>query len=503
MRFCQTCGEKLNQQGQCPACAGAAKSAPPKRKKLLLIIGIAAMVIVVICAFLIGHLTAGPERTVVIKEEVHTHEDTNSDGICDDPHCVEPLPVEPHTCADGDGDGLCDDPDCKEEIPVPPHTCADADGSGLCDYPGCETEFPVEPVEDAVATLAAVGDIMAYDAQLEDALTDDGAYDFMPSFQAVRSYTESADLTVGNLELNLLGGPNYTGDPRSEAFFNAPESLASDLNRIGFDILQTANTYSIVNGIAGLQSTLNFLHQAGIDTVGTRTSEGEDGVIIREVNGIRMAFLAFTKGLNGMTLPTQYDYAVDLLYTDYNKAYETIDVATITERVEAAKAHEPDVIIAMCHWGSEYDQQISKTQVQIRDLMFKNGVDVILGSHSHIVGPMEEHQVKTADGEEKTCFVAYSLGNFISAMNEAGTQESVILNLEFTKDGETGLTTISDISYTPLYILDRDEEADVRFEILPIRNALSAGIFQAYETELNDAIENLRTNTNSNYDSGQ
>lgn len=372
-------------------------------------------------------------------------------------------------------------------------------------------DVPVEQVTESVdvkATLSAVGDIMMYESQIKAGQIDDTTYDFSDSFKAVMAYTIGSDLTVGNLELNFLGYAPYSGDPQSAIGFNTPEVLATNLADIGFDVLQTANTYSIMNGIAGLQSTINFLNQSSIDHVGTHITDpaesGSGGVVLREVNGIKIAFIGFTKGLNGMTLPNNNMYSVDLLYSDYNTAYEEVNITAITERIDAAKAAEPDVIIAMVHWGSEYDLAVSKTQEEIRDLMFKNGVDVILGSHTHVVGPMETMEVKTVDGEDKECFVAYSLGNFISDMSKPYTQESLILNLEFTKDGDTGETTISDINYVPLYILDRGEDAtQTRFEVLPIREAVKSSTFEEYEDLMNTAIDNLKVNTQSNYDSGK
>ena len=116
---------------------------------------------------------------------------------------------------------------------------------------------------------------------------------------------------------------------------------------------------------------------------------------------------------------------------------------------------------------------------------------------------MKMMEVETTDGEKKNCFVAYSLGNFISAMTKQYTQESVILNLEFTKDGKTGKTTISDASYTPLYILDRGEGAEKRYEVLPIRAAIQTDLFQDYESVMSAAIDNLKANTQSDYDSGK
>lgn len=99
----------------------------------------------------------------------------------------------------------------------------------------------------------------------------------------------------------------------------------------------------------------------------------------------------------------------------------------------------------MLHWGSESDSAVTDSQKKIKNLLFENGVDAIIGSHSHIVGPMEQEQVTTVDGTEKTCFVAYSLGNFFSSMDDSyakNCRESVVLNLSFTKNGQTGATQL-------------------------------------------------------------
>lgn len=360
-----------------------------------------------------------------------------------------------------------------------------------------EPEVPTNP--DTKATLAAVGDIMMYDSQIAAGIQEDQTYDFSSFFEAISPFTVSPDLTVGNLELNLLGREPYVGNTKSDPYFNSPDALAANLSAIGFDVLQTANTYSIMNSIKGLQSTIEILNKNSIDHVGTHASDPDQspsgGVVLREVNGIRIAFIGFTKGVNNMSLPANNKYAVDLLYTDYNADYKQVDATGILKRVEAAKATDPDVIVAMVHWGSEYELEISDTQTEIKNLLLKNGVDVILGSHPHVVGPMEMVDVETTDGEKKQCFVAYSLGNFISDMEKDYTMESCILNLEFTKSGETGETTISDVSYTPLYILDRGEGAQTRFEVLPIRNAIKSDLFQEYVDDMNAAIEHLKEHT--------
>ena len=356
-----------------------------------------------------------------------------------------------------------------------------------------EKEPEAEP--DRKATLAAVGDIMLYDTQLIDAQQEDLSYNFDECFLGISAYTMSADLTVGNLELNMTGSAPYAGKP----YWNAPESLATELQELGFDVMLTANTYSITNGINGLATTAKFLNSAGIDHVGTHISDPDEtpgaGAIMREVNGVKIAFIGFTKGVDGRTLPANNEYAVDLLYSDYNGTYSKIDSSKILDRIDDAKSLKPDVIVALCHWGGEYDLEITESQKDITDLLLENGVDVILGTHSHVVGPMGYVDVETVDGEEKTCFVAYSLGNFVSDMDKDYTMESVILNLEFTKSGKTGETTVSAAEYTPLYILDAGEGADVRFQVLPIRKAVESNLFEQFETKMLEAIDHLATNT--------
>lgn len=346
---------------------------------------------------------------------------------------------------------------------------------------------------------------MMYDEQLEAALQSDGTYDFTSSFAAVSGSTVSADLTVGNLELNFCGEP-YAGKPD----FRAPESLAKTLSSIGFDILQTANTYSIQNGLSGLRSTIQYLDAAGISHVGTYAAQDDKtslgGVLLKNVNGVKIAFIAYTKGLNYLTLPEGEEYAVDVLYTDYASDFNKINESAILDSVNAAKALQPDVIVAMLHWGSESDSAVTDSQKKIKNLLFENGVDAIIGSHSHIVGPMEEEQVTTVDGAEKTCFVAYSLGNFFSAMDDSyakNCRESVVLNLSFTKNGQTGATQLSDVSYTPIYLMDHGEGKSPRYEILPVRSAINSGLFPDMEQTFTDAIAQLRTATASDYDSGK
>ncbi len=360
-----------------------------------------------------------------------------------------------------------------------------------------------QEVVTAKATLTAFGDVMCYNEQIRDALTSSGVYDFSPSFAAVAPYLQSADLTVGNLELNFCGpDSSYVGFPS----FRAPESLAKTLAESGVDVLQTANTYSLQNGISGLQSTIRYLSDQGITPLGTYTAtidkRRDEGVQFKTVNGIKFAFIGYTKGMNNMALPEDADYAADVLFEDYESNYEIINKDGLLRSVEAAKAGGANVIVAMLHWGSEFELKPDEKQEEIAQLLFQNGVDVILGTHSHLVGPMEKRSV-VVNGREKQVFIAYSLGNFFSAMTDGTAQCSALLNLEFSMDSETGAVTISNVSYLPLYLIDKGEDAEVRYEILPIRSAMASSLFSDRAELFDAAITTLRQQTGSTFDSGE
>ena len=325
-------------------------------------------------------------------------------------------------------------------------------------------ELQTEP--DATVNIAAVGDIMITDDLLADAKQPDGSYQFAESFAAVSGYTLSADFTIGNLECNFCGEP-YAGKPD----YRAPDSLATTLSTIGFDLLQTANTCSIQNGLSGLQSTIDTLTNAGIDHAGTYTSEAErtqnGGVVLKTVSGMKIAIVAYTKGLGGLQLPEGAEYAVNLLYKDYSTDYNKLDMSALLGSVDAAKSLKPDIILVMLHWGSENNDTISKTQETIINLLQKNGVGLILGTHPHLVQ-------QVLYDESAGTLVAYSLGDFYGDGSRGGTNYSIILDVEITKDAERRTTKVTGYSYTPIYTVVRSQSVDSLQRVVRIEQAMQA-----------------------------
>lgn len=296
---------------------------------------------------------------------------------------------------------------------------------------------PAEPT--TVIHFAAAGDLNVCD---EVVAAGGLGYDYRQVFLDVVPLLSEADLTVLNFEGNLVGAP-YGTDTVS-----APPELLTALAEAGVDLLQLANSRTISNGIIGLTSTLQAVRAAGLEPLGAYATNKEfknsGGYTIREVNGVRIALVAFTKGMDSMALPEGNEDCVNLLYTDYATTYQQVDRDRITKILRAAAEEEPDITIALLHWGSEYNDTISDTQKTIKNLMLAEGVDVIIGTHPHYVQAME------FDPEAGT-FVCYSLGDFFGSAVRAGTDYSVVLDLEITKDNETGVTKVTDYSYTPIY----------------------------------------------------
>lgn len=319
-------------------------------------------------------------------------------------------------------------------------------------------------VDGDTLTIAAAGDINITQALLDSANKGDRSFDFSDMILGAAPLLSGADLTVANLEVNFCGAPY---DP---AAYNAPESLLTALAEAGVDLVQTANTVSVYNGVAGLNSTLEAVEQAGLLPVGTFSTEKDakqaKGFTMVETKGFRVAFVAFTKGVGNLRLPEGAEHCVNLLYTDYNTTYQNVDTEGIRRVLSRVQSEKPDIVIALLHWGSEYDSSISRTQEEIRDLMLQGGVDVILGTHSHLVGPLE---MTTAQGE--TMLTAYSLGNLMSTSEESEDSQGLVCKLEFTKNGDQ--TELTGYHYDPIYLAGKGKTGTGTFEILNIRDEIS------------------------------
>lgn len=327
-----------------------------------------------------------------------------------------------------------------------------------------------EPVvqPNIVSTLAVCGDAMSHMPQTRDAYDSQaGAYDYKPMIRFAKPWIEQADYAVVNLETTFAGGSDYSGFPA----FNTPDALGDALKDAGFDLVSTANNHCLDRGYDGMVRTLDVLDNLGLAHVGTYRSAEEraaqNGVHVADVGGIKVAFLSYTYGTNGIPLSKSHPDTVNILHTDYMSDAQVLDTARIADDLAAAEALSPDLIAVIVHWGVEYQTTQNDHQEEIADFLFDHGADVILGSHPHVLQPMETRTLTDRDGTTHTGFVCWSLGNFISSQNDEYTDTTVVLNLELTKNPNTGATDVTKVGYVPLYMLDREQEVDgERFTLL-------------------------------------
>lgn len=302
-----------------------------------------------------------------------------------------------------------------------------------------EEENKEEEPTDTTFTMAAIGDIMCHNTQYNDAYDKEtDSYDFSYVFDDISLYTKTADICVGNLETTFAGKDvGYSGYPT----FNTPDSLAYELKDIGVDVLSTAGNHALDKGFNGLSRTIDVLNDADIAHTGTyKTEEEQNTILTKYVKGIKIAFVNFTYGTNGIPIPSGKEFCVNLIDNDL-----------IKKQLDLAKEQNPDIIVACMHWGNEYKTTLNDTQKELSTFLFQNGVDIILGTHPHVLEPMEKQTVTLEDGTTKDGFVIYSLGNFISGQTAENTKTSIILNLTITKHTD-GKITIDKAEYKPIYM---------------------------------------------------
>ena len=292
-----------------------------------------------------------------------------------------------------------------------------------------------------------------------------GGYDFSSCFQEIAGVLSDANMTILNLE------GNFCGEPYGSVTTSAPIQLAQALKAAGVDMVQMANSCSVNNGISGLATTLNNLRAAGLEPVGAYANSEEfrasKGYTICEIEGIKIAVVAFTKGVGSRGLPVGSEDCVNLLYTDFSTTYNEVDTAGIKKILQNAASEKPDLTIALLHWGSEYNDTLSSTQEEIVKLMQNQGVDVIIGTHPHMV-----HQITYDEITGK--LVAYSLGDFFGDASRSGTAYSIILDIQITKDYDEGTTRVTGYDYIPIYTLQESESADGRRRVVCIEESMDA-----------------------------
>ena len=301
---------------------------------------------------------------------------------------------------------------------------------------------------DTIIRISAVGDILCGEEMLQDAYNEETkSYSFDHMFQNITSLVKRSDVVLGTMETNFVEKA-YSGYGNR----NSPKQFGEAVKNSGINLVSISTNHSLDYGIAGLQETKDYLEQIGFGVVGDRLAE--QTVTIKTIKNTKIAFLSYTYGVEEQASKTTEELEGLNIYSE--------EIAK--QELEYAKENA-DYIFVIMHWGDPYATNPSEEQKQIADFLIQNGANVILGNHPAAIQPME---VKQNEQGENT-FVDYSLGNYISSINNDTSKVELVLNIELRKSSEDGKVTLSKVDYTPIYVLDNGQKAQNRYELIDMK----------------------------------
>lgn len=352
----------------------------------------------------------------------------------------------------------------------------------LSDIPKATEPVYIDPsqvVEITRADIVVAGDVMLHMPIVRTNQTSDGYY-FDDVFAYIRPYVSAADYAVANLETTLSGtdGKEYTGSPH----FNSPDQIALSAKTVGFDMLLTGNNHCYDYGTAGLKRTLSVLKSHHLTTLGTIESREESRHVIESVGGVKVGMVNYTFAdiddsgnvtINGLT--TDSDAAGLINAFDYDKLSQFY--TEVESEIAAMQANGTDAIVVYIHWGDEYSTNVSDNQKSIAQKLCDLGVDVIVGSHPHVVQSIDLLTSSTDSDHKTVCL--YSSGSFLSnlradttAMPSGHSEDGVLFKFTLSKYND-GSVRVTAVNLLPTWVLIRGTGETRDFYILPLDQSIA------------------------------
>ncbi|WP_159584344.1 CapA family protein [Streptococcus halichoeri] len=306
-----------------------------------------------------------------------------------------------------------------------------------------QTAKTQKSARNKTARIMANGDILIHDVLYSSAKTQPGHYDFTPYFEYVKPWISKADLAIGDYEGTISPDYPLAGYP----LFNAPLAIADAIQKTGYDVVDLAHNHILDSGLAGALYTRQVFQKRGIDSIGLYPKNRQtDPLLIKKVNGIRIAILGYSYGYNGME--------ANLSQEEYDKHLANLDEAKIKQDLKKAE-RAADITIVMPQMGTEYAMQPTSEQKALYHKMIDWGADVIFGGHPHVVEPAE---VVTKNKAKK--LIIYSMGNFLSnqrleTVGDIWTERGLLMDLVVEK--KAGKTSIKSAKAHPTMVLAKSK----------------------------------------------
>lgn len=343
---------------------------------------------------------------------------------------------------------------------------------------GENTETEKQDFESRV-TILSTGDIMVHSTQLDGAkVKGTNEYDFSAFFKETAPYFKKADLSVANLEVTF--GGTAAGAYRGYPSFNTPDSLADAIKESGLSFLLTANNHSYDTGFDGLIRTAQVLKERNIEFIGTRETEQDSIYTVKDINGIKIGMANFTystynsstgvKALNGLSMKKEANELVSTFSYDRLDEFYTNAENTISDM----KQKGAEFIVFYMHWGNEYwYDTVSTYQKTIAQELSNLGVNIIIGSHPHVIEPID--LIYSEDGENTTVCV-YSTGNAVSNQRQelmdscptGHTEDGMLFYYTLHKKNDT--VTLESVDVIPTWVNKYKGGSGYQYTIYPLEN---------------------------------
>ncbi len=337
-----------------------------------------------------------------------------------------------------------------------------------------ETEAPPAPV--STATILSTGDLLMHKKVINSGKQEDGSYDFESIFRYIAPYTGKADYAVANLETTLCGtdkGFAYSGNPK----FNCPDALVDSARDAGFDMLLTANNHSMDTTIVGYKRTLEVVREKGLATLGTYLTADEQKWTMLDINGIKIGVMCFcySDGFAPNGNPVlNYNEVPEpglLSYFTYDKLPEFY--AQVQTYLDEMKAAGVEATLVYMHWGEEYKLSANKDQQAMAQKLCDMGVDAIVGSHPHVLEPVDLLQSTTDPGHATV--VLYSLGNAVSnqrkeemtTLTTGETEDGALFSVTFAKYPD-GTVCLDAVELIPTWVNMHANSGKTEYNIIPL-----------------------------------
>ena len=329
------------------------------------------------------------------------------------------------------------------------------------------------PPQSQRTSLVFTGDILSHGPVIQRASINAGTsnvHDYIPMFSQVRPLLEQVDLAICHLETPVSSDNLFlSGYP----IFNAPRELPSNLKTVGYDGCSTASNHSMDKGSNGVWSTVTQLQEAGLVWSGMSRSLSEQKTpALYGSNGILIGHMSYTYGLNGFVLPKDEPYLVNV-----------IDEEAILDEASRMRSAGVDFVVLSIQWGNEYQVDPSDSQKELAEkLLNSDSIDLIVGSHVHVVQPIEKINDK---------YVVYGLGNFLSNQSAnccpAASQNGVMVFVDIVGSNQEGYA-VENLTFVPTRV-DRSD-----YTIIPLSIAISDdGIDQSLRNFYEAVIEETST----------